>query len=362
MNLIQPHYLDPPHPSSANYMVTWKEDPPDPRPTRRWVGGIHQIHRREAQPVPGEFQNCLGHRLTKRTAGYTYHPDQVYDPFNPWARRRTTPTTTAAPATTSTVTLSDRALSTIPPTTSRTRVITERRGYLEARSYTEARRTETTRVSNQQFTRFDYTATTRPLQKDPGPYVPTPSLPSTQRRRTYFPVWRGGGRGSSERPASSHHRVTQPQPERESLSGSEETTQRIWSSGSMTSEATTWRSRLSDTLGPKETKGTFSPTKRPSGTLRPQRPSGTSRPTEGSTWRTMVMRRRGKVPPTFSSSFYRDRDLRLLGEEEDSSYRVAEGRDRTYSSLTPVSETHLPQADLHRVLGHLRHLFTGALS
>ena len=68
------------------------------------------------------------------------------------------------------------------------------------------------------------------------------------------------------------------------------------------------------------------------------------------------------MPPTFSSYFYRDRDLRLLGEEEDSSYRVAEGRDRTYSTLTTVSDTHPTPADLHRVLGHPCHLFTGALS
>ena len=326
------------------------------------MGGIHQIHRREAQPVQEEPPNYLGHRLAKRTAGYTYHPDQVYDPFNPWARRRTTPTTTAAQAPTSTLTLSDKDLSTIKQTTSRTRITTERRGYSEPRSYTEARRTETTRISNEQVTRFEYTAATRPPQKDPGPSVPTPGLPSTQRRRTYFPVWREGGRGSSERPASSYHRVTQPQPGREPLSLSEEATHRTWSSGSPTSEATTWRSRLSDTLGPQETKGTFSPTQRPSGTLSPQRPSGTPRPTEGSTWRTVVMRRRGKVPPTFSSSFYRDRDLRLLGEEEDSSYRVAEGRDRTYSTLTPVSDTQPPPADLHRVLGHPYHLFTGALT
>ena len=31
------------------------------------------------------------------------------------------------------------------------------------------------------------------------------------------------------------------------------------------------------------------------------------------------------MPPTFGSSFYKDKDLRLEGEEEDEEYRVAEG-------------------------------------
>jgi len=33
------------------------------------------------------------------------------------------------------------------------------------------------------------------------------------------------------------------------------------------------------------------------------------------------------MPPTFGSSFYKDKDLRLEGEEEDEEYRVAEDRE-----------------------------------
>lgn len=46
-------------------------------------------------------------------------------------------------------------------------------------------------------------------------------------------------------------------------------------------------------------------------------------------WHFVLMKRRGAEPPTFSSSFYKDRDLRLVGEEEEEGFRVAEGQKET---------------------------------
>ena len=46
-------------------------------------------------------------------------------------------------------------------------------------------------------------------------------------------------------------------------------------------------------------------------------------------WHFVLMKRPGAEPPTFSSSFYKDRDLRLVGEEEEEGFRVAEGQKET---------------------------------
>ena len=46
-------------------------------------------------------------------------------------------------------------------------------------------------------------------------------------------------------------------------------------------------------------------------------------------WHFTLMKRRGAEPPTFSSSFYKDRDLRLVGKEEEEGFKVAEGQANT---------------------------------
>ena len=46
-------------------------------------------------------------------------------------------------------------------------------------------------------------------------------------------------------------------------------------------------------------------------------------------WHFVLMRRPGAEPPTFSSSFYKDRDLRLVGDEEEEGFKVAEGQKET---------------------------------
>ena len=273
------------------------------------VAAIHQVHRRGA---PG------------RGARGSYHPDQIYDPFNPWARRRTTTQGTTEP----------------PRYVAQMIEIEEEvvKKYSESNPVEAAERSsiQTDPLTSQTERAGEQSETSGfNIEGEPAVEVSerAPERHSTQRRRTYFPV-----REDEWTTQRNHWR----RPTRHWPSRANGVSRKSQTSSKRLSEATTSKSQTTGSYHEMEQRTTTiqdSATKKD--TMTEWSPS-TSNPHPSASpnlaWKTTLMERRGRMPPTFASSFYRDKDLRLEGEEEDGGYRVAEG------SPAPRERLHLHHA------------------
>ena len=260
------------------------------------VGAIHQIHRREA--------GGRGH------ARRSYHPDQIYDPFNPWAPRRT----------------STQGTTEVPRYVAQMIEIEEEvvKKYSESNPVQGAERSyvQTDPVTSQTEKADEQRETSAfSIQGETVVQVSerAPERHSTQRRRTYFPVkeeeW------TTQR--SDRRRPTRHWPSRANgVSGKSQTSSERMFEVTKFQRLTTgsYQEMEQSTTPTQDTKKQPMTEWRPSTTK--QQPSVAP---NLETWKTTLMERRGRMPPTFGSSFYKDKDLRLGGEEEDEEYRVAEG-------------------------------------
>ena len=302
--------------------------------SNRIEGNIHQIQRREA-------------------ARRRYHPDQIYDPNNPWIRRRSSSSTSPAPPkprvenvleVMSMVQEGNQDGEMDDQGTNGTATMTSDR----TTSFPEIPENE-----DEEIALFEVKATTPDFLED------VEERQSTQSWRTYFPLPDEARRGVTQRSrptrwpnwVTQHDRPTRrPQqvvpkdlvtkwpnwvtqhdrPSRwpEWVSRSDRPEQKKEDTSGRATETVTQWSRT--------TRGY--PKEGPEGKVTdPIERSGNSEAssTESSfqspdiAWNFVLMKRPGAEPPTFSSSFYKDRDLRLVGEEEEEGFRVAEGQKET---------------------------------
>ena len=269
--------VDPPLPDIASESLqqrktTFQAEAGNPFPgtsPKQWVGGIHQVHKRRVKKK---------RRVEKREAGrQRYHPDQIFDPFNPWARRRSS----AVDLSNNSTNQAEERLDSTRQTTSFT---TEMPFTKKQEYFTDIERQTMKSNSSEVTTKRAHATSPRWALQETNTPVTESSKPP-QRHRTYFPVWR------EER----------------------STTQRIW-----VQPPTYWTEGTTTQRQAERTTKTTTRTTTPEISV-------TSRKSV-LTWRSAIMDQRGKLPPTFSSSFYKDKDLRLFGEEENTVYRVAEGR------------------------------------
>ena len=307
---------------------------------RQWIGGIHQIH----------HQGRI-HQIQRREAVRSrYHPDQIYDPNNPWIQRRSwspISTSTSPPHSTKVANDSDvvknangRGLD----------------GQGEITTVTKAAEsTRTTRIATNKFkaTTPDILEATELDQSTQSwrTYFPLPEKTSHttgKPRATRWPNWvTQHDRPTTSRPqtlVTRSKQVTkwpnwvtpQDRPSRRPqwVSQSDRPGQESADGENQATEKVTQWSRTSSGGDQFVENGKTSDTTRRSWNSEVSSTESSFHSPDLARWRFVLMRRPGAEPPSFSSSFYKDKDLRLVGEEENEGFRVAEGQQGRWRGLT----------------------------
>ena len=303
------------------------------------MGGIQQIEHR-----PNRMEGSI-HQIQRREAARRrYHPDQIYDPNNPWRRRQS-------------------SSSTYPPSTTEPTVDKNSMGKNNimtsdgTKSFPEITESMNVSTEEKEITLFEESATT------PNIFEDSEGDQSTQSWRTYFPLPDEGRRGVTPRirPTRWPDWVTQhdrPTTRPQKIVPNDQITKRPnWVT--QHDRPPRWPEWISQSDRPGQ--GTEESQKNEDATERITQRSHSTRDFSGEAgkerltdlsltqrswnseslstepsfqshdraWHFVLMRRPGAEPPTFSSSFYKDRDLRLVGDEEEEGFKVAEGQKET---------------------------------